>query len=186
MNESDAEILYKTKINWTEAYSNNKIYCTEQNCDFYTKIKNDDELTNHMITAHSYGEYPCTHPSCNFVGISKVIVLFHCQVWNRNFRKISIFMRECTQCILGNRFGTNVRHPIVCPALQRRTNLSVIWRSTTTIFSNVSTVRFVMFNSINIPIIWERILVSWILNVINVIKLVFGRVYSKRYKIRPW
>ena len=80
MNESDAEILYKTKINWTEAYSNNKIYCTEQNCDFYTKIKNDDELTNHMITAHSYGEYPCTHPSCNFVGISKVIVLFHCQV----------------------------------------------------------------------------------------------------------
>ena len=79
MKESDAEILYKTRIDWTEVYSENKIYCTEQHCDFSTKIGND-ELTNHMITVHSYGENPCTHPGCNFVGISKKNLNLHARM----------------------------------------------------------------------------------------------------------
>ena len=79
MEESDAGILYKTRINWTEVYSENKIYCTEQHCDFYTKIDND-ELTKHMITVHSYGENPCTHPGCNFVGISKKNLNLHARM----------------------------------------------------------------------------------------------------------
>ena len=56
MKEEDADILYRTKIDWTAVYSNNKIYCTETGCDFYTKLDNDD-LKNHMISAHNYGEY---------------------------------------------------------------------------------------------------------------------------------
>ena len=79
MEESEAGILYKTRINWTEVYSENKIYCTEQHCDFYTKIDND-ELTKHMITVHSYGENPCTHPGCNFVGISKKNLNLHARM----------------------------------------------------------------------------------------------------------
>ena len=71
MNVEDAEMLYATKIDWTVVYSNNKIYCTEQWCDFHTKI-DSDILTNHMISRHKYGEYPCGHPHCNFVGYSKV------------------------------------------------------------------------------------------------------------------
>jgi len=79
MKEIDAEVLYKTTINWTEVYSENKIYCTEQHCDFYTKIDNEI-LTNHMINVHNYGEYPCTHPGCNFVGISKKNLNLHARM----------------------------------------------------------------------------------------------------------
>ena len=49
MKREDADILYKTKIDWAAMYSNNKIYCTETRCDFYTKI-DSDELTKHMIS----------------------------------------------------------------------------------------------------------------------------------------
>ena len=71
MKEEDANILYQTKIDWTAVYSENKIFCTETRCDFFTKI-DDPRLTNHMKHKHKYGEYPCIHPNCNFVGYSKV------------------------------------------------------------------------------------------------------------------
>ena len=71
MKEEDAELLYQTKIDWAAVYSENKIFCTETRCDFYTKIDNE-ELTKHMISKHKYGEYPCLHPNCSFVGYSKV------------------------------------------------------------------------------------------------------------------
>ena len=67
----DAAILYETKIDWTAVYSNNKIHCAEMGCDFHTNIDHD-VLTNHMIDRHNYGEFPCTHSHCNFVGYSKV------------------------------------------------------------------------------------------------------------------
>ena len=67
----DAAALYASKIDWTAAYSDNKIYCTEMACDFYTKI-DSDVLTKHMIDCHEYGDYPCSHPHCNWVGFSKV------------------------------------------------------------------------------------------------------------------
>ena len=75
MKEEDAGILYQTKIDWTAVYSENKIFCTETRCDFYTKIDNE-ELTKHMINKHKYGEYPCLHPNCSFIGYSKVNTLF--------------------------------------------------------------------------------------------------------------
>ena len=73
MREEDAEVLYKTKIDWAAVYSENKIHCVEQGCDYYTKIDTDD-LRNHMITKHSYGEYPCNHPHCGFIAYSKVLL----------------------------------------------------------------------------------------------------------------
>ena len=75
MKEEDADILYQTKIDWTAVYSENKIFCTETKCDFYTKIDNE-VLTKHMINKHKYGEYPCLHPNCSFIGYSKVNILF--------------------------------------------------------------------------------------------------------------
>ena len=71
MKEEDATILYETKIDWTAVYSKNKIFCTETRCDFYTEIDNE-EMTKHVISKHKYGEYPCSHSHCNFVGFSQV------------------------------------------------------------------------------------------------------------------
>ena len=71
MKVEDAEALYTSKIEWTAVYSDNKIYCTEMACDFYTTI-DSDILTKHMIDHHDYGKYPCGHPHCDFVGFSKV------------------------------------------------------------------------------------------------------------------
>ena len=73
MKEEDAEVLYNTKIDWTAVYSENKIHCIEYGCDYYTKIDADD-LKNHMITQHKYGEYPCEHPHCGFIAYSKVLL----------------------------------------------------------------------------------------------------------------
>ena len=71
MRIEDAEVLYATKIEWTAVYSDNKIHCTEVTCDFQTNIDSDD-LTQHMISHHKYGEYPCTDVNCNFIAYSKV------------------------------------------------------------------------------------------------------------------
>lgn len=73
MKVEDAKLLYESKINWTAVYSENKIYCYEQGCDFFTKI-DCHELQKHMINIHNYGEYPCTYQDCKYVGISKVIL----------------------------------------------------------------------------------------------------------------
>ena len=71
MKVEDVELLYKTKINWTAVYSENKLYCTEHGCEFFTKI-DGDELRNHMIANHNYDEYPCPYQDCDYVGVSKV------------------------------------------------------------------------------------------------------------------
>ena len=71
MRKEDADILYKTNINWTAVYSDNKIYCTEVGCDFYTTI-DKDVLTSHAKTVHYYGDYPCPDEYCNYIGYSKV------------------------------------------------------------------------------------------------------------------
>ena len=71
MKKEDAEVLYKSKIDWTAVYSENKIHCVEKGCDYYTKMDNDD-MNNHMVNFHKYGDYPCNHPHCNFVAHSKV------------------------------------------------------------------------------------------------------------------
>ena len=70
----DAEILYKSKIDWTAVYSENKIYCVEPGCNYFTMIDNE-ELTNHMINVHKYGEYPCNYDHCNYVAASKVKII---------------------------------------------------------------------------------------------------------------
>ena len=71
MKKEDAEVLYKTQIDWTAVYSKNKLHCAETGCDFYTEIDNDD-MTNHMVNFHKYGDYPCDDPHCNYVAYSKV------------------------------------------------------------------------------------------------------------------
>ena len=70
LREEDAQILFRTKIDWTAVYSNNKLYCAEKTCDFFTKIDNDD-LTNHAVMVHKYGEFKCTDPYCDYVGYSQ-------------------------------------------------------------------------------------------------------------------
>merc|ERR1712131_149491 len=53
MNVDDAEVLYKTKIDWTAVYSTNKIYCTEQTCDYHTELTlGDQKLNEHLISVH--------------------------------------------------------------------------------------------------------------------------------------
>jgi len=71
MKVEDAEILFKSKIDWTAVYSENKIYCVEPGCSYFTKIDNH-ELTNHMINVHKWGAYPCKYDNCNYVASSKV------------------------------------------------------------------------------------------------------------------
>ena len=71
MKVDDAELLYKTQIDWTAVYSENKIYCTEVTCDYFTKIDNG-QLTDHLISVHKWGEYPCQSQHCNFIAVSKV------------------------------------------------------------------------------------------------------------------
>ena len=71
MKVEDAEVLFKSKVDWTAVYSENKIYCAEPGCDF-TTIIDSVELTNHMIDVHQYGDYPCTDEHCDYVAASKV------------------------------------------------------------------------------------------------------------------
>ena len=72
----DVEALYASKIDWTAVYSENKIYCPEKGCDFFTMIDNGI-LTKHLIDRHNYGEYPCEYANCNFIGYSKVSHWLH-------------------------------------------------------------------------------------------------------------
>ena len=71
MKIEDAEILFKTKIDWTAVYSNNKIHCPEITCDYFAKIDNG-ELTGHLVNVHKYGQYTCDYDHCNYIGYSKV------------------------------------------------------------------------------------------------------------------
>ena len=76
MKVEDAEILFKSKIDWSAIYSQNKIYCVEPGCDYFTKIDNE-ELTNHMISAHNYGDYPCEVERCEYVATSQKNLNLH-------------------------------------------------------------------------------------------------------------
>ena len=90
MKVEGAELLYKTKINWTAVYSENKLYCTEHGCEFFTKI-DGDELRNHMIANHNYGEYPCPYQDCDYVGVSKVSDFKNDKAWSKkNYIKKNI------------------------------------------------------------------------------------------------
>ena len=77
MKVEDAEVLFKSKIEWTAVYSDNKIYCAEPGCDYFTRIDNE-ELTKHMIDVHKFGDYPCQYGHCDYVATSKVKI-FYCQ-----------------------------------------------------------------------------------------------------------
>jgi len=76
MNVEDAQILFKSKIDWTAVYSENKIHCVEPFCKYFTKIDND-ELTNHTINVHKYGDYPCNYDHCGHVASSKKSLNIH-------------------------------------------------------------------------------------------------------------
>ena len=71
MREDDAEILFQSKIDWTAVYSENKIYCPEVTCDYFTKIDSGD-LRDHLISVHQWGDYPCQYANCDYKGVSKV------------------------------------------------------------------------------------------------------------------
>ena len=72
MKIEDAEVLFSSKIDWTAVYSDNKIYCVEPECNYFTKI-DTDELTKHMKSVHKYGDYPCDYDHCDYVATSSVI-----------------------------------------------------------------------------------------------------------------
>ena len=76
MKVEDAALLFKSKIDWCAVYSENKIYCVEPGCDYFTTIDNED-LTNHMINVHKYGDYPCGHDHCDYVATSKKALNYH-------------------------------------------------------------------------------------------------------------
>ena len=76
MKVEDSEILFKSKIDWTAVYSQNKIYCVEPGCDYFTKIDNC-ELTNHMLRVHKYGDYPCEVEHCDYVAVSQKHLNYH-------------------------------------------------------------------------------------------------------------
>ena len=76
MNVEDAEILFKSKIDWAAIYSENKIYCVEPGCDYFSTIDNE-ELNNHMVTVHNYGKYPCEDDHCDYVGVSQKQLNMH-------------------------------------------------------------------------------------------------------------
>ena len=71
MRKEDADVLYRSKIDWTAVYSENKIYCIEPKCNFSSQI-DSEELRDHMITIHKYGKYPCLDSDCDYVAFSKV------------------------------------------------------------------------------------------------------------------
>ena len=71
MNAEDAEVLFISKIDWTAVYSENKIYCVEPGCSYFTKITTG-KLTNHMINVHKYADFPCDYDYCDYVAYSKV------------------------------------------------------------------------------------------------------------------
>ena len=71
MKVEDAEVLFKSKIDWCAVYSDNKIYCVEPGCDYVTKI-DKGELTNHMINVHNYVDHTCGYDHCDYVAYSKV------------------------------------------------------------------------------------------------------------------
>ena len=72
MKVEDVEVLFKSKIDWIAVYSENKIYCVEPGCNYFTKI-GTGELTNHMKSVHKYGDYPCYYDHCDYVASSSVI-----------------------------------------------------------------------------------------------------------------
>ena len=76
MKVEDAEVLFKSRVDWTAVYSENKIYCAEPGCDYFTKIDNE-ELTNHMINVHEYGDHLCQYDHCDYVAYSKVKFLYY-------------------------------------------------------------------------------------------------------------
>ena len=94
MRVEDAEVLFKSKINWTAVYSENKIYCVEPGCDYFTMIDNG-ELTNHMIKVHKYEDYPCTNDHCDYVATSKVkqtsFITCESQLMNHNLSLLEKF-----------------------------------------------------------------------------------------------
>jgi len=92
LKEEDAQILFESKINWTAVYFSAKLYCTEQTCDFFTKIDNE-EMTKHMIKVHKYGEYACEDPYCNYVGFSKKNLNIHRRIHTR--RAHQNFLHKC-------------------------------------------------------------------------------------------
>ena len=76
LKEEDARTLFESKIDWTAVYAKNKLHCTELTCDFSTTIAHE-EMTNHMVEVHKYGEYSCGDPYCNYVGHSEKNVRIH-------------------------------------------------------------------------------------------------------------
>ena len=89
MKVEDAQVLYETKIDWTAVYSKNKIHCVEPGCDFFTMMDNDD-MNNHMVNFHKYGDYPCNDLHCNFIAHSKVKKTKISQVLTKSSEKFEL------------------------------------------------------------------------------------------------
>jgi len=92
MKVEDVEVLFKTQIDWTAVYSEDKIYCVEPGCNYFTKI-DAEKLTNHMIHAHKYDDFPCEYGHCNYVAYSKKSLNYHGQM--HTMRSENNFWYKC-------------------------------------------------------------------------------------------
>ena len=113
MKVEDAEILYKSKIDWCAVYSENKIYCTETGCDYSCKI-DDKELRNHTITVHEYGDYPCEYDHCDNVSYSKVIftIMSRLTLIHESWKKIQN-ARPSPSVFCGKKIQSPIQHGII-------------------------------------------------------------------------
>ena len=71
--------MAKRKLDWNTIYSKNIIHCNETGCSYSTKI---DQLKDHMIKKHRYGNFACTYSNCSYVGFSQVRSLKYGSIHN--------------------------------------------------------------------------------------------------------
>ena len=101
LKEDDAQTLFESKIDWTAVYAENKLYCTELTCDFFTTIDNE-EMQKHMINVHKYGKYSCGDSYCNYVGHSEKIVRIHRRIHKKHAHQSFFF--KCPRPTCGSSF----------------------------------------------------------------------------------
>ena len=68
--KADAPRLYSSKDDWTGLNTGGKVNCTEQGCNFSSKITSKC-LFDHCQKEHGWRDYPCDFEGCQFISFSK-------------------------------------------------------------------------------------------------------------------
>ena len=96
--KADAPRLYSSKDDWTGLNTGGKVNCTEQGCDFSSKISSKC-LFSHCREEHGWRDYPCDFDGCQFISFSKKCfnqhrAFFHLKAKSSHFqhRKVVIIL----------------------------------------------------------------------------------------------